>query len=296
MLNNSREASISAKAFGKINLTLEVTARRKDGYHEINSIIQTISLCDDLTVSHSPDLILEQSGYDLEPESDLALRAAKVLRNHAAISDGARIRIHKNLPLSSGLGGGSSNAASVLTLLSNLWGLSLKNSEISNLAASLGSDVPFFLEGGTSYVQGRGEIVRAMSRIPQKWFVLCVPEIAIPYKTATMYSLLEASDFTSGGLSRKIEARVNGGGDFPEEFLFNVFDRVAIRNYKSVASVFDAMYAIGVKNPHLAGSGPTVYGIVNTYESARAMQLLLELKHGFKAYIAEPVFDGPVPL
>ena len=285
MLNHSPEASISAKAFGKINLTLEVTARRTDGFHEINSIIQTISLCDDVTVWHSPDLFLEQSRYILEPE-----------RNHVAISEGAKIRIHKNIPLSSGLGGGSSDAASVLTLLSNLWGLSLKSFEISNLAASLGSDVPFFLEGGTSFVQGRGEIVRAMSRIPKKWFVLCVPEIAIPYKTATMYSLLEASDFTSGGLSRKIEARVNGGGDFPEEFLFNVFDRVAISNYKSIASAFDAMHAIGVKEPHLAGSGPTVYGIVNTHESARAMQLLLELKYGFKAYIAEPVFDGPVPI
>ena len=296
MLKNSAESSLSAKAFGKINLTLEVTARRTDGFHEINSIMQTISLSDKVTVGHDSDLYLDQSGYVLEPESDLALRAATLLRTHAEISEGAMIKVHKKLPLSSGLGGGSSDAATVLAILSSLWGLTLNKADISSLASSLGSDVPFFLKGGTAYVQGRGEIVRAMSRIPQTWFVLCVPEITIPCKTATMYSLLEDSDFTSGGLSRKIEARVNGGGDFPEEFLFNAFDRVAVTQYRAVALAFDAMHAVGVREPHLAGSGPTVYGIVNSHESARAMQLLLQLKYGLDAYVAEPVFDGPASI
>ncbi|KAA1295140.1 MAG: 4-(cytidine 5'-diphospho)-2-C-methyl-D-erythritol kinase [SAR202 cluster bacterium] len=295
MSQKLKPRSLSKKAFGKINLTLEITARRTDGFHEINSVMQTISLCDTVSVTPNTELIIQQGGYVLPPESDLVMQAAVLLKSHASVSQGATIKVDKKIPMSGGLGGGSSDAASALHILCTLWNIPLATPAISELASSIGSDVPFFLQGGTAFVQGRGEMVRAMSPIPKTWFVLCVPDIDVPNKTASMYSLLGPSNFTSGGLSRKIEARVNGGGDLPEEFLFNAFDSVVIKKYERVASAFEAMKSVGIKDPHLVGSGPTVYGTASSKDSARAMQLLLQLKHGYEAYVAEPMFDQEVP-
>ena len=154
MSEKLKPRSLSKKAFGKINLTLEITARRTDGFHEINSVMQTISLCDTVSVTPNTELIIQQAGYVLPPESDLVMQAAVLLKSHASVSQGATIKVDKKIPMSGGLGGGSSDAASALHILCTLWNIPLATPAISELASSIGSDVPFFLQGGTAFVQG----------------------------------------------------------------------------------------------------------------------------------------------
>ena len=125
MSEKLKPRSLSKKAFGKINLTLEITARRTDGFHEINSVMQTISLCDTVSVTPNTELIIQQAGYVLPPESDLVMQAAVLLKSHASVSQGATIKVDKKIPMSGGLGGGSSDAASALHILCTLWNILL---------------------------------------------------------------------------------------------------------------------------------------------------------------------------
>ncbi len=150
------------KAYAKINLTLEVLGRREDGYHDIVSILQTIDLHDTLTLEPAQDMALECDQSELEGPDNLVLKAAALLREATGCHQGARLKLQKGIPLAAGLGGGSSDAAAALLGLSRLWGLGLSAEKLMPLAAKLGSDVPFFLYGGTAMAQGRGEIVRPL--------------------------------------------------------------------------------------------------------------------------------------
>ena len=140
-------------------MTLEIRGKRRDGYHNLVSIMQTVDLFDEVKISSADDLRVRCDDLNIPVESNLAIRAARLLREQAGISDGAYIEINKNIPVSAGLGGGSSDAAAVLRGLNKLWNLRLALSELTGLAAEVGSDEPFLVRGGTSLIQGRGETV-----------------------------------------------------------------------------------------------------------------------------------------
>ena len=175
------------EAFAKINRELRVGRRRPDGFHEIRSRFSTIDLSDAIDVEVSDDFELVCTGIPVPGgESNLVSRAARTLAARLGIAPRVRIRLDKRIPLGAGLGGGSSDAAVALLLLSALWKSSLAREELAEIAASLGSDVPFFLSGGEADVEGRGEEVRLLPDAPKTEVALLIPPF--PVETARVYS------------------------------------------------------------------------------------------------------------
>jgi len=226
---------------------------------------------------------------EIDSKCNLGFVAANLLRERYGISKGAHIVIEKGIPMSSGLGGGSSDAAAVLRLLWQLWEIGETEDRLFRVAAEVGSDVPFFLRGGTASVRGRGELVRSLPDLDKQWFLLLVPQVDLPSKTSLMYSRLSNADFTSGGLSRKLEARIRGGGDLPDELLFNAFHNVAMNSIGQVQVAAELLYGVGCRTVNLSGSGPSIFCRVSDQESGRAIQILLEHKYGVKATVVESV-------
>ena len=283
---------IEIQAHAKINLTLEVLGKRPDGYHEIASIIQTVSLHDTLTLALADDLTLECDTPGLATDDNLVLKAATMLRAETGASQGARIVLRKSIPVSAGLGGGSSDAAAALIGLNRLWETGLSVDDLQPIAARLGSDVSFFLRGGTAMVHGRGELVRPLPPADIPWVVILSPDMQTPDKTASLYAAMTPSQHTGGLLTRKLEARVRGGGDVPPQFLFNAFDDVARKAFPGLGEVWDAFTALGAREVHVAGSGPSLFAPVSRRELGTALELMLRHKHGWEAH-AVPLWQPP---
>ena len=283
---------IELQAHAKINLTLEVLGKRPDGYHEIASVIQTIGLYDTLTLELADELTLECDTPGLSTDDNLVLKAATILRKAAGVSQGARIKLQKSIPVSAGLGGGSSDAAAALIGLNRLWKTALSDDALHGIAAGLGSDVPFFLRGGTAMVHGRGELIRPLPATDIPWVVLLSPDIPMPDKTASLYAALPPAQHTGGLLTRKLEARIRGGGDVPPQFLFNVFDNVVREAFPGLDKYWDAFTALGAREVHAAGSGPSLFAPVSRRELGTTLALMLRHKHGWEAH-AVPLWQPP---
>ena len=289
---------IALKAYAKINLTLEVIDRRPDGYHEIASIMQTIDLCDAVSLTPAADLTLSCDNPALETPANLALQAARLLRAESGYAGGAHIAIRKAIPVSAGFGGGSSDAAATLTGLNALWRLDMPTPQLETIAAKIGSDVPFLLEGGTAIALGRGERIRRLPPAKVDWLVALTPDT--PHigsgasKTAALYDALTPASYTGGMLTRKLEARIRGGGDVPPQFLFNAFDDVAPAAYPGIERYRNAFAQLGAREIHLTGSGPSMYALMPKREVGTAIQLLLKHKHGWNAHLASAVTPPPL--
>ena len=280
---------ITVRAHAKINLTLEVLGRRDDGYHDIASILQTVSLHDTLTFEESDAVTLDSDRRDLLTPDNLVLRAAHLLRDATGVSHGASIALKKRIPIAAGLGGGSSDAAATLLALNRFWGTELTRDDLVPLAASIGSDVPFFLYGGTGRVFGRGERVQPLPPADLEWAVILTPQINLPNKTAAMFSKIGPMSYTNGGLTRKLAARLSSKGDTPPQFLFNAFDDVATEAVPDLKTYWDAFHALGAREIHLCGAGPSLFAPVSTKHHATAIQLLLQHRHGWEAHLVSTV-------
>src|SRR5262249_11610654 len=168
--------------YAKINLTLDVLGKREIGYHQLASVMQTIALADTLALTPRSDDALECvcDLADLQTDANLALRAAHLLRSAGYTGSGVTIELSKGIPVQAGLGGGSSDGAAVLVALNQLWQLGLDKGTLEQLAAALGSDVPFFVHGGTALIEGRGEVVHPLPDAEPLWLVLAQPAIGLP--------------------------------------------------------------------------------------------------------------------
>ena len=280
---------ITMRAYAKINLTLEVLGRRGDGYHDIASILQTVSLHDTLTFEEADDITLDCDRRELVTPHNLVLRAANLLRDTAGVSRGTEINLSKKIPVAAGLGGGSSDAAATLLALNRLWGLELTREDLLPLAARIGSDVPFFLYGGTGRVFGRGERVQPLPSADLEWAVVLTPQIDLPDKTAAMFSKIGSMSYTNGGLTRKLAARLSSKGDTPPQFLFNAFDDVAKETLPDLSMYWETFHALGAREIHLCGAGPSLYAPVSTKHHATAIQLLLQHRHGWEAHLVSMI-------
>ena len=276
---------LTVKAYAKVNLTLEVLGRREGGYHDVASVMQTIDLCDTLELEPADTLTLECDSPSLGSSANLALKAAELLREAADCGKGARIRLHKDVPVAAGLGGGSSDAAATLKGLNLLWGLGLSLDDLAPVAERLGSDVPFFLHGGTAMAYGRGERIRPLPPADLKWMVVLAPPIEVPRKTGSLYSRLGEAYFTKGALTRKLAARIQGGGDVPPQFLFNAFDSLAFDAFPGLEDYWSTFHSLGAREIHLAGSGPSIFAPVSRKEVGTAMHLMLRRRYGWDAYM-----------
>ena len=258
---------LTVLAPAKLNLTLEVLAKRPDGYHEIRSVIQTINLCDRLHFQASPKVTFKSNTPDWAPEKSLVSKTAGLLQETTGCTKGATIEVSNHIPLVSGLGGDSSDAAATLLGLNELWGLGLSQAKLLELAAQLGSDVAFFFYGGTALVEGRGELVTPLPPLPHRWVVLVVPDVPrLPEKTGQLYASLKTGHYTDGQITQKLVDELREGKE--PSTLFNTFENVAFTRFSELKVYRDHIRKIGAPNVHLAGSGPTLFTLLKDKSQA----------------------------
>ena len=302
-----RAVALKARAYAKVNLTLEVLGRRADGYHEVRTVLQTIDLADTLHITPGDVIRFRCSDSELESPDNLVCRAAEALRRETGESRGADIHLGKRIPVGMGLGGGSADAAATLMTLSRMWGLGLDNGRLLEIASSLGADVPFLLEGGTALGTGRGDHVEALPTLPRRWMVLACPPDTYSCKsrspapkTARLYSMIAQGDYTDGKRTAALVASLRAGGD-AEALLYNAFEPVATAAFDGLAETWTALREAAASHAgeppghgdvHLSGTGPAIYTFVPGKPEGEAVVSTLKSK-GIKAYLVATINPDP---
>jgi len=261
--------SVVLRACAKINWTLEVLGRRPDGYHEIRTVLQTISLCDTVAAceARTPSLtVAAPAGTDLGPlEENLAWRAVAAHTDAVPVA----LRLRKRVPPAAGLGGGSSDAAAVLRGLDRLSARPLGPARLEVVAATLGSDVPFFVRGGTQLAAGRGELLQPLPDLAPAWLVLVTPPLVAEGKTRRLFGLLGATDFSDGAATARLLRRLSTGQPLTTDALVNTFDRVADAAFPGLARYRSAL-ALACGHALLCGAGPSLFALCSGAREARA--------------------------
>jgi 4-diphosphocytidyl-2-C-methyl-D-erythritol kinase len=263
------ERSVFVPAYAKINLTLAVLSRRADGYHNLSSVMQAISLHDTLrlTPNRSGRLRVSADSPELNTPANLALRAALALRE--TVGDealGVEIELLKAIPSPGGLGGGSSDAASVLLALDALWETRLPHEQLAQVTATLGSDVPYFLSGGTALIEGRGERVTPLPDAQLLWLVLARPPVAV--STAAVYRALTPEECTTDDDTNAVVQAIQQGQPLPLNRLSNSLESPVMDDHPQIAATRDALLACGAPLVRMSGSGPTLYVPFGALEEA----------------------------
>lgn len=290
-MNTIHSTAYFARAYAKINLTLDVLGKRADGYHELMTIMQTIDLYDTICFTESDDdqvsLTCTQAG--LNTPDNLVICAAELVRQRAGWRKGVHIELDKRIPFAAGLGGGSSDAATVLTALPRWQNFSLSPTELLEMAASLGSDVPFFLYGGLALCEGRGERITPLAPYwpsTMRWLLLLKPVISL--STPAIFSRVTPADYTDGSHSRAVRDALSARHTPDPAHLHNALERIVLANYPEVAQAREAMQQAGAPMIRLSGSGPTLYAPFeqladahHAYETLRGM--------GYEVYVTRAI-------
>lgn len=278
---------IMVQAPAKINLTLEVLRKRKDGFHDIKSVLQTIDLSDTLHIQSGKGITFQCDMPGWSPKYSLLNKTVELLKKVTGCKQGAAISLEKRIPLLSGLGGDSSGAAALLKGLNELWELNLTDEKLPELAARLGSDVAFFLKGGTALAGGRGEIISPLPPLQQLWVLLIFPDIKVgPGKTAKMYVNLNTGHFTDGSKTDRLTAAIKEGKKLDSSLLFNVFKDIAFHVYSGMLAFNVSLIKVGVCDVYLAGSGPALFALFE--DETLAQEFFTRCKdQGMKAHLVQ---------
>ena len=278
-------------AYAKLNLTLDVLGKRDDGYHDLQSVMQTISIRDDIEIDVGTGkpwkLLCSVEGIPTD-ETNLAWKAAKVYCD-AMHKDpnGLEIRITKRIPSGAGMGGGSADAAAVLRALNRYYDNPLSLFALAELGAQVGSDVPFCTLCGTAMVEGRGERLRKLPDMPDCVFVVCKPEFSV--STPELYKKIDSVDFAKRPNNRALEsALVAGDLGKVAENLCNVFDPVVTEEHLElnyIKSIFNSYGAVGYQ---MTGSGSAVFAIMAEFEHAAVVCNMLKDNYS-NIFIGKPV-------
>lgn len=276
------------KAFAKINLTLDVTGRREDGYHTLDTVMQTVSVWDEIEIKkiNKPGIRLFCNREYLPVDTkNTAFRAAQYFFQHCNIvGQGLSISIRKYVPSRAGMGGGSADAAAVLHGLNRMFRTNLPLNTLVELGAKVGADVPFCVVGGTCRCQGIGEQVEKVSAFPDCWLVLCKPPAGM--STPRAYALIDQFPISRAPATEKMVALLQGG-DLRRigEGVANRFDETM--KLAQVREIKRIMLGAGAFGASMTGSGSAVFGIFDTEESARACMQQLEGQG--RLYLAQPL-------
>jgi 4-diphosphocytidyl-2-C-methyl-D-erythritol kinase len=256
----------SLKAHAKINWFLLVLGKREDGYHNIQSLMQRITLSDSLTFEESEDVEVV-TGAAIPQDENLVFKATMALKAGAGVRKGARITLEKRIPIASGLGGGSSDAACALKGLNTLWGLGLGEREIMELSSGLGSDVPFFLGSPSALAEGRGEILTPVRLDVPATLLLVKPHAGV--SAAWAYS--EVAELTKTRYNIKIFTRAYEKGDFSSlgKMMQNDLEGPVFRKYPEVRNLKEKLLESGALASVMSGSGTMVLGVFRSKEEAR---------------------------
>lgn len=267
MIDLHLDKPVRLQAPAKINLGLEITGRRSDGYHEIVTILQTIDLCDEIVLTPA-DHFSYTPVSSISPDDDLIVRMLDLVRARLGVSFQAHVELKKRIPITAGLGGGSSDAGTLLAAIAQY--SAIPEAALPRIAAELGSDVPFFLRGGTAVATGTGTELDPLptSSAPLP-LVLVVPDIEISRKTATLYSSLTTEDFSDGTATRQLADLIRQGKQIDPALLQNAFAR-ALYAYAPIRAARDVLLRAGATVVMPSGAGPSLIGIFPDDESATA--------------------------
>lgn len=283
---------LKLNSYAKINLNLKILNKRPDGYHNIKSIIQTISLKDKIKLKKSKKIICKTNTKNIPTnEKNLAFKAAKIFFNHTNIKSGVKIKIKKKIPTQSGLAGGSSNAAATLIGLNELYKSNLTNSELINLAKKIGADVSFLLFGGTALVQGTGELIKNIKPIKNCYILIVKPNFNISTKEAYL-----KYDITSNELEKKTNSNFVEDLRFAIEkeknlkeiknFLINDFEKI-LKN-ENIIEIKKEMLKKGAVCCSLTGSGSAIFAIFKEENKAKLAKKFFK-KQKLKTFITTPI-------
>lgn len=253
------------KAPAKINLTLDVLYKRPDQYHEVEMIMTTVDLADRIGLDSRKDgqiLISSSSGFIPNDSRNLAYQAAQLLKDTYGIQEGVLITIDKQIPIAAGLAGGSSDAAATLRGLNKLWNLNLSLDTLAELGAKIGSDVSFCVYGGTALATGRGEKIQELPAPPTCWVVLAKPKIGV--STAQVYRALQLDEVKHPNTKQMIEAIETENYELMCDSLENVLETVTFNLHPEVVMIKEQMKRFGADAVLMSGSGPTVFGLVDS--------------------------------
>ncbi len=272
-------------SYAKVNYTLDILSARPDGYHNLASVMQTVSLADtiELTRRAAPGIVFECDAPDRSDiptdATNLAYRAAEAALLAAGRAEGLHIRLTKRIPSQAGLGGGSSNAACTLRGVDRLLDLGLSDARLSELAAGLGSDVPFFLTGGAASVRGRGEARTPLPDGPPLWFVIVKPDVNV--STAWAYRALDAIlERVSARATRRMEEMLrNNDVERIIAGMSNDFEQAIYDEHRAIMLLHDELLMARAHNARLCGSGAAVFGVALSKAEAEKVARTMRLKY-----------------
>jgi len=280
---------LTLKSPAKINLFLEVLRKRDDGYHEIVSLIQAVDLCDELVLEKRKKGVVVTCDHPDCPtdESNLAFKAASMLLEEETTKEGVSIHINKKIPISAGLGGGSSNAAATLKGINQLYQLKLPDKKLHDLASRIGSDVPFFLYSGQALVKGRGEKIKPINIMYRDyWLVLVCPGFEVSTRWA--YQNVKIS-LTKERKEFNLENLENGSVFFKALRSFrNDLEEVVSKRYPVVQKIKEILENSGALKSSMSGSGPTVYGVFDRKPQAEEVTKKL-LRGDWQIFLTQPI-------
>ena len=287
---------LTESAFAKLNLTLDVLNRREDGYHDIRSVEQTISLRDDVVLnvgtgrrwalhcyrekaaSAEKELELDTAGYPQDAEN-LAWRAAEVFFDRTGLDpEGLEIFINKRIPMQAGLGGGSADAAAVLRALNRHYGAPMSVGALAELGFAVGSDVPFCVMCGAALVEGRGERITRLPDAPQIYFVVCKPDFSV--STPELYAAIDETGIDKRPDHKAMMANLQKGELLGiGGSLCNVFEPLVMKEHFDINFIKSMMYTYGAYGAQMTGTGSAVFGVYDSFEYATVACTMLRDKY-----------------
>ena len=273
-------------AYAKINLTLDITGKREDGYHLMRMVMQSVSLCDRLTLTQGEPGIHIRCGRVGVPcnESNTAYKAAAAFFAFSGTEPRITIEIQKNIPSRAGLGGGSADAAAVLHALNGMYGTGYSLETLCEIGVKAGADVPFCILGGTALAEGIGERLTVLPPLPHCYVVICKPPVGINTKKA--FALVDSSKVTDTFSDAMLRAVHAGDIRAVAESLGNDFEQVL--HLEDVTRIKQLMKSMGALGACMTGSGSAVYGIFDDAAAAAACKASLK-KEYYKVFLCEPV-------
>jgi 4-diphosphocytidyl-2-C-methyl-D-erythritol kinase len=279
---------LNCPAPAKLNLFLHITGRREDGYHLLQSVFQLIDRCDTLDFEIRDDGIIKRENEvaGVPEESDLVIRAARLLQRHAELKLGVNIRLHKRLPMGGGVGGGSSDAATTLMALNHLWQCNLDKNDLMQLGLQLGADVPFFIFGQNAFVEGIGEQMEAVTT-PNQWFVVIEPGVHVP--TPTIFSAKELTRNTK-------PVKITDFSNAAKVEWKNDLQAVACALHPTIADAINWLkqYEINQGDAKMTGSGSCVFCAFPNEDAAK--KILQQVPHHWTSWIAKALQQHPINL
>jgi len=263
--------NFSLPSFAKINWMLRLLGKREDGFHELFTIFQTVSLLDSISFRECDKLLLTSSQRFLPTDDrNLVMKAGIALRGHFGIEKGASMHLKKRIPSPGGLGGGSSNAAVALIGLNRLWGLHASFDDLHTIASRLGPDVPFFLSGGTAIGTGRGEVNTPIGDTHTPFILIVTPNVRVSTRTA--FSRIVSKTLTNDDLNRILRVCRDEAEslDFSHSSLVNDFEPSVFDHFPEIARVKQTLLDLGAVNAAMSGSGASVFAIFDKQETRQA--------------------------